>query len=380
MTTKRDYYEVLGVRRDASPEDIKRAFRRLARQYHPDVNKEPDAETRFKEINEAHEVLSDSQKRAMYDRFGHNIPGAAGMGGDPFGGADPFSTIFDAFFSGVAGAGGTGGRGQRGPQRGADLRYTLRISFEEAIFGCEKEIEHRRMDVCPTCNGSGAQPGTEPARCPKCNGTGEVRQRLSPFNMVTVTTCDMCGGTGTVTPFPCPTCHGDGRTRQMRKMKVRVPAGVDSNSQIRISGEGEAGPRGGPHGNLYVLLDVQPHPYFYREANDIVLELRINVAQAALGADVTVPTLEGEEKLKIAPGTQTGQSFRLRGKGVPFLRQNGRGDQLVIIRVVVPARLTEQQRKLFQELAQTLEGEGVNQERDEGFFGRVRDVLGGFGI
>lgn len=373
VATKRDYYEVLGVRRDASPEDIKKAFRRLARQYHPDVNREPEAEAKFKEINEAHEVLSDSQKRAMYDRFGHNMPGSGGMGADPFGGADPFSTIFDAFFGA-----GMGGRTQRsGPPRGADLRYNLRLTFEEAVFGCEKEIEYRRPDVCTACGGNGAEPGTEPTRCPRCNGTGELRQRLAPFNMVTVTSCDMCSGTGVVIPIPCRTCHGEGRTRQVRKIKVKVPAGVDSNSQIRVSGEGEAGPRGGEAGNLYVTLEVQPHAYFVRDGNDIVLELRINVAQAALGAELDVPTVDGTEKVRIPAGTQTGHVIRLRGKGVPFLREQGRrGDQLVVTRVVVPTKLNEQQRKLLQELGKTLEPEGVEQDRDEGFFGRIRDAFG----
>lgn len=373
VATKRDYYEVLGVQRNASQEDIRKAFKRLARQYHPDVNKEPDADTRFKEINEAHSVLSDSQKRAMYDRFGHNMPGAAGAGADPFGGADPFSTIFDAFFGG--GAGGRGGQ-RGGPQRGADLRYDMRLSFEDAVFGCEKEIEYTRLNICSSCNGNGAEPGTEPTRCPRCNGAGEIRQRLSPFNMVTVTTCDMCGGAGVVVPIPCRTCGGEGRIRETRQIKVKVPAGVDGNSQIRITGEGDVGPRGGPLGNLYVALQVEPHPYFLREGNDIILELRLNMAQAALGDEVDIPTVDGDEKLKIPAGTQTGQLFRLRGKGVPLLRQNGRGDQIVVARVVVPSKLNEQQRKLMQELAATLEKESITQERDEGFFGRLRDAFG----
>jgi molecular chaperone DnaJ len=295
------------------------------------------------------------------------------MGFDPFdfAGGDPFSTIFDTFFGG-----GMGGRSQRGPQRGADLRYNLRITFEEAIFGCEKEITFHRLEICNSCGGNGAEPGTEPSKCPKCNGTGEVRQRSPLFNMVTVTTCDYCGGTGLIIPIPCRACRGDGRLRQSRTITVKVPAGVDGNSQIRISGEGESGPRGGPHGNLYVTLDVQPHPFFLRDNNDIVLELRINISQAALGDEVVVPTVDGNEKLKIPPGTQTGQVFRLRGKGVPFLRQNGRGDQVVIARVIVPKKLTEQQRKLFQELAQTLDKEEPERERDEGFLGRIKDALG----
>ncbi|EFO81999.1 chaperone protein DnaJ [Oscillochloris trichoides DG-6] len=371
MTTgaKRDYYEVLGVSRGASPDEIKKAFRRLARQYHPDVNKDEGAEAKFKEINEAYEVLSDEQKRAMYDRFGHSVPGSGG-GYDPFGGGDAFSTIFDAFFGGAA-----GGRTQRGPQRGADLRYNLKLSFEEAIFGCEREIEFRRLENCPTCKGNGAEPGTDPVRCPKCGGSGEVRQRAPLFNMVTVTTCDSCSGTGYVIPMPCRECRGEGRVRQSRRITVKVPAGVDSSQQIRISGEGEAGPRGGIPGNLYVALDVQPHALFVRDGNDIILELKLNVAQAALGEELEVPTLDGPERLRIPPGTQTGQSFRLRGKGVPFLRQSGRGDQIVVSRVMVPNRLNDHQRKLFQELARTFDPEDQG-EHDEGFFGRIKDALG----
>lgn len=373
MTTgaKRDYYEVLGVAPTATPDEIKKAFRRLARQYHPDINKEDAAEAKFKEINEAYEVLSDEQKRAMYDRFGHNAPGMGGGSYDPFGSADPFSSIFDAFFGGQAGS----ARTQRGPQRGADLRYNLRLSFEEAIFGTEQEIEFRRLETCPSCKGNGAEPGTEPTRCPKCQGSGELRQRAPLFNMVTVVACDNCGGAGYVIPIPCRECRGDGRVRQARKLTVKVPAGVDSNQQIRISGEGEAGPRGGPYGNLYVTLDVQPHPLFLREGNDVIFELKLNVAQATLGEELEVPTIDGQEKLRVPAGTQTGQTFRLRGKGVPFLRQQGRGDQIVITRVVVPNKLNDQQRKLFQELARTFDPEDQG-ERDEGFLGRIKDALG----
>ncbi|MEI7768490.1 MAG: molecular chaperone DnaJ [Chloroflexales bacterium] len=375
MTTgaKRDYYEVLGVSRGASQDEIKKAFRRLARQYHPDVNKDDSAEAKFKEINEAYEVLSDEQKRAMYDRFGHSTPGGGSAGYDPFGGGDAFSTIFDAFFGGAGGGGGQ--RTQRGPQRGADLRYNLRLTFEEAVFGCEKEIEFRRLEGCPSCKGSGAEPGTDPVRCPKCGGSGEVRQRAPLFNMVTVTTCDSCGGSGSVIPLPCRECRGEGRVRQGHRITVKVPAGVDSNQQIRMSGEGEAGPRGGPFGNLYVALDVQQHPLFLRDGNDVILELKLNVAQATLGEDLEVPTIDGSERLRIPPGTQTGQTFKLRGKGVPFLRQSGRGDQIIVSRVMVPAKLTDHQRKLFQDLARTF-GPEDQSDRDEGFLGRIKDALG----
>jgi molecular chaperone DnaJ len=371
MAAKRDYYEVLGVQRTASQEEIKKAYRRLARQYHPDINKEAGADTIFKEINEANEILSDPEKRAIYDRFGHNGP-AGGAGFDPFGSADPFGSIFEAFFGGAVGQ----RQSQRGPQRGADLRYTLSISFEEAIFGVEKEIEYRRQESCPSCHGSGAEPGTDPVRCPKCGGLGEIRQRAPLFNMVTVTTCDQCRGEGTVIAIPCRECRGEGRVRQLRRLTIKIPAGVDNSQQIRITGEGDTGPRGGPAGNLYAALDVQPHEYFVRQENDIVLELPLNVAQATLGAELEIPTVDGVEWLRIPPGVQTGATFRLRGKGVPFLRGGGRGDQIVVARVVVPTRLTDQQRRLFQELADSLEPEQLGGQQDEGFFGRLKSALG----
>lgn len=369
MAAKRDYYEVLGLERNASQEDIKKTFRRLARQYHPDINREPGAESMFKEINEAYEVLSDTEKRSLYDRFGHSGPAGSF---DPFGaGGDPFGSIFEAFF------GGAGQRqGQRGPQRGADLRYTLAISFEEAIFGIEKEIEFRRLETCATCKGSGADPGTDPVRCPKCGGLGEIRQRAPLFNMVTVTTCDQCRGEGTVIAIPCKECRGEGRLRQTRHLAVKIPAGIDGASQIRITGEGDAGPRGGPYGNLYVALDVQPHKYFVREGNDILLELPLNVAQATIGTELDIPTVDSSERLRIPAGTQTGAAFRLRGKGVPFLRGSGRGDQIVVTRVVVPTKLTDQQRKLFQELEKALEPEPLGGQQDAGFFSRLRSALG----
>lgn len=379
MTNKRDYYEVLGVSRDASPDEIRKAYRALARKYHPDVNKESDAETKFKEINEANSVLSDPEKRAIYDRFGHSGPSMGGggySGGDPFGGDDPFSSIFETFFGGAA----AGAR--RGPQRGSDLKYTLRLTFEEAVFGAAKEIEYRRLEGCGSCQGSGAQAGTEPVRCTKCGGTGEVRQRAI-FNMVTVTTCDACRGEGTVIAIPYRDCRGEGRVRQNHKLTINVPAGIDSQAQLRMTGEGEAGPRGGPNGNLYVVFDIQAHEFFRRQDNDIVLELPINVAQAALGAEIQVPTLEGVDTVRINAGIQNGTTFRLRNKGVPYLRGNGRGDQVVVTRVVIPDALSEEQRLLFEALARTFNprgGPGGNADgsdpQDEGFFDRIKSALG----
>ena len=375
--SKRDYYEVLGVARDASPEQIKKAYRTLARQYHPDLNKASDAEARFKEINEAYEVLSDSDKRAMYDRFGHAGLGGAAGGFDPFAGGgfggDIFSTIFDAF----VGQGARGGAAsQRAGIRGSDLRYHLALEFEEAIFGTEKEIHFDRLEECTTCGGSGAEPGTDPIRCPKCNGQGEIRTRAPIFNMLTVMTCDECGGTGKKIAVPCRECRGSGRRRASRTLTVKIPAGVDEGAQIRLRGEGEGGARGGPAGDLFVTLSIKPHKLFQRNGSDIVLEMPLNIAQAALGAELRIPTIDGETELDIPPGTQGGEVFRIRGKGVPYLRGNGRGDQLVVTKVVVPTKLTEKQRDLLRQLSVEFGGEDDGHD-EGGFFAKIRDALRG---
>lgn len=374
--TKRDYYEVLGVPRTANAEEIKKAFRRLARQYHPDVNRSPDAESLFKEINEAYEVLSDDQKRAAYDRFGHaGVNGVTGGAGpfDPFAGVgfgDIFDT-FESFFSGM-----TGAATRKRPQRGADLRYTLSLTFEEAVFGCEKEVEIPRLESCPACRGSGAEAGTQPVRCPRCGGTGEVRQRGPFLNMIVMAPCEQCQGEGVINAIPCHECQGQGRIRATRKLAVKVPAGVDENSQIRLSGEGEAGLRNGPRGDLYIVLRIKPHAHFQRQGNNIIYELPINIAQAALGAEVVVPTVDGQEEvIRIQPGTQSGRTYTLRNKGVPFLRGNGRGDQIVVVRVIVPTRLTERQRSLLEELAETLGSEVGDGKRS--VLDWMRDALGG---
>ena len=376
MGAKRDYYEVLGVPRGASSEEIKRAFRRLARQYHPDVNKSPDAEATFKEINEAYEVLSDEQKRLAYDRFGH--AGVNGVGGGP-GPFDPFAgfgfgDILDSFETIFSTMAGTSTR--RRPQRGADLRYTLTLTFEEAVFGVEKEIEVPRLEGCPVCRGTGAEPGTQPVRCPRCGGSGEVRQRGPFFNMIVMAPCEQCQGEGVINAIPCHECQGQGRIRVTRRLVIKVPAGVEENSQIRLSGEGEAGMRGGPRGDLYIGLRIKPHPHFRRQGNDLIYELPINIAQAALGAEVIVPTIDGQEEVvRIQAGTQSGRTYTLRGKGVPHLRGNGRGDQIVVVRVVVPTKLTERQRKLLEELAETLGTEVGGGKR--GVFDWINDALGG---
>jgi molecular chaperone DnaJ len=369
MSARRDYYEILGISRSASQDDIKRAYRRLAREYHPDVNKSPDAEARFKEINEAYQVLCDPQRRANYDRFGRADVSGFGDMDFGFGG---LGDIFEDFF-------GFGVR-PRGPQaraqRGSDLRYDLTLEFEEAAFGCEKEIEVSRLDTCPRCNGTGAEPGTEPIRCPECQGTGQVRHvRQSLFgSFVTMTTCPRCHGEGEVVITSCQECRGNRRVRVTKKLEVTIPAGVDSGLRLRLDEEGEAGLWGGSPGDLYLHLSVKKHRYFKRQNSDILLELPINIAQAALGDEVEVPTLEGTTTLAIPAGTQTGETFRLKKKGIPHLRGDGRGDQLVTVYVVTPTNLTEEQRDLLKRLSKSL-GKEVIPQSEKGFLDRIREAL-----
>lgn len=374
--SQRDYYEILGVPRNASNDELKSAFRRLARQYHPDVNQSDDAEERFKEINEAYAVLSDSQKRAAYDRFGH--AGVRGPGGGPDINVDfsDFADIFGDLF-GFGGFGRSSRRTRNAPRRGADLQYRLDLTFEEAVFGVDKEIEITRDEVCSTCNGSGAEPGTSPVRCSTCNGTGEVRQVRQTIlgSMVQVSTCPTCNGQGETISTPCHTCQGRGLERRTRKKMVSVPAGVDSGTQIRLAGEGQPGMNGGPNGNLYIAVNVKSHKFFRRRDYDILLDLNINIAQATLGADVEVPTVDGPTTLRIPSGTQPGKVLRLRNKGVPHLRSNGRGDQLVVVNVEVPTRLSQEQRQLFEQLAQSLGSEVRPQER--GFLDWLKEALTG---
>lgn len=373
--SQRDYYEVLGVSRGASNDELKSAFRRMARQYHPDVNKSPEAEERFKELNEAYAVLSDPDKRGTYDRFGHD--GLKGVGGMPDFTTVDFSDFADIFgdLFGFGGFGRTSRRARNAPRRGADLQYRLNLSFKEAVFGVEKGIEITRDEICNTCNGSGAEPGTTPVRCSTCNGSGEVRQARQTIlgSMVQVATCPTCKGQGETITSPCLTCRGHGQERRTRVKLVNVPAGVDNGTQIRLAGEGQPGINGGPHGNLYVAINVKSHKYFRRRNDDVLLDLDINVAQATLGADVEIPTVDGPATLRIPPGTQPGKVLRLRDKGVPHLRRNGRGDQLVVINVGVPTRLTSEQRQLFEDLAKSLGSEVRPQER--GFLDWLRETL-----
>jgi molecular chaperone DnaJ len=372
---QRDYYEVLGLSRNASSEEIKAAFRKLARQYHPDVSQEANAEERFKEINEAYAVLSDQEKRAAYDRFGH--AGVQNMGGVPDFTVD-FGDIFEEFFGSFGGFGrSTSRRARNAPRRGSDLQYNVDLSFEESIFGVEKEIEITRDEVCETCGGKGAEPGTNPVRCSTCNGSGEVRQVRQTLlgSMVQVSTCPVCNGRGETISTPCHSCSGRGLVRRTRKKVVSIPAGVDNGNQIRLAGEGQPGENGGPNGNLYLLIRVLSHKYFRRRDNDIMLDLDINIAQATLGAEVEVPTVDGPAKLKIPSGIQPGKVLRMRGKGVPHLRGNGRGDQMVVVNVEVPKSLTAEQRKLMEDLAASLGSEVKPSER--GFLDWLKETLGG---
>jgi molecular chaperone DnaJ len=375
MATQRDYYDILGVPRTASDADVKRAFRKLAQQWHPDISTEPKADERFKEINEAYQVLSDPQRRQAYDLFGR-----AGASGEPFGGFGGFQTgfggfgdLFDAFFGAGAASGARRGR----PPAGSDLRYDLRISFEESIQGTEKEVDFHSLERCQTCGGSGAEPGTEPTTCPQCHGSGELRQVRSTLlgQMVNVSPCPRCRGLGRIVETPCKTCAGEGRVERKRTLRVTIPAGIDEGHQIRLSGEGEAGPRGGPAGNLYVVVHVEAHPRLRRRDTELFYELQLSVTQAALGARVTVPTADGDEAIEIKPGTQPGSEIRLRGKGVPHLRRAGiRGDLHVMVDVKVPTRLSRRQRELLEALA-AASGESPD-GRQSGLFEKVKDAIG----
>ncbi|MGE5582073.1 MAG: molecular chaperone DnaJ [Bacillota bacterium] len=374
--SKRDYYEVLGVSKNASDDEIKKAFRKLARQYHPDVNKDnlKEAEAKFKEVNEAYSVLSDPQKRAAYDQYGHaaNDPNfGAGMGGG-FGdfGFEGFGDIFDMFFGG-----GGGSRRKNGPQRGNDLRFDMEITFEEAAFGKETTVEIPRTEICPTCKGNGAKPGTPIKTCPVCNGSGQVQitQNTAFGRFVNVKTCDRCRGEGKTVETPCGECGGSGRVRKSRRIEVKVPGGVESGSRLRISGEGEAGLRGGSPGDLYIYIHVKPHPKFERQGNDVISEIKLSITQATLGTAVMIDTLDGKVELRIPEGTQHGTSFRLRGHGITFLRGHGRGDHHVRVKITVPQKLSPEQRELLRKLAVSF-GETVGD--DKGFIGKVRDAFG----
>lgn len=376
--SKRDYYEVLGVSKNATKDEIKKAYRKLSKKYHPDINKEPDADEKFKEIKEAYEVLSDDQKRAQYDRFGHADPnqgfgGFDGFGGSDFGGFGGFEDIFSAFFGG-----GSRRRNPNAPRQGADLQYTMTLDFEEAVFGKETTIEIPREETCDTCNGSGAKRGTKPEVCKHCQGTGQLStEQNTPFGkIVNRRVCHYCSGTGKEIKEKCSTCGGTGKVKIRRKISVKIPAGIDDGQQVRVAGEGEPGINGGPPGDLYIVAHVRPHEFFKRDGDDIYCEMPITFVQAALGDEIEVPTLHGKVKQKIPAGTQTGTRFRLRGKGVPNVRGYGIGDQFVNVRIITPTKLTEKQKQLLQEFAE-ISGQVPQGEHEKNFFSKVKRAFKG---
>ncbi|HUH16729.1 MAG TPA: molecular chaperone DnaJ [Methylomirabilota bacterium] len=375
MAVKRDYYDVLGVPRDADDAAIKRAFRKLAQQHHPDVDTGDGAEQRFKELNEAYRILSDRQRRSAYDMFGHaGVEGAAAGGFEGFGGGfGPFGDIFDAFFGGSP----AGSRRRSRVVAGADLRYDLSIEFGEAVFGVTKEISFPTLVTCPRCKGAAGEPGTEPETCPECNGSGEKRRVAQTIlgQMVNIVACTRCRGEGRIIATPCGACGGDGRVREERTLQVTVPAGIDDGQRIALEGQGEAGPRGGPSGDLYVAVRVRSHPHLMRHGTELYHELPITFPQAALGAALTVPTVEGTDEVEVPAGVQSGHEILLRGKGVPRLRGTGRGDLHVIVNVVVPSKLSKRERELLEELGEV--GQAASLPKGgSSVLGRLRDLFG----
>ena len=375
---KRDYYEVLGLEKGANEQAVKKAYRKLAMQYHPDKNPgNKEAEEKFKEINEAYEVLSDANKRSRYDQFGHAGVGGNGDGGfEGFSGYGGFDDIFGDIFDMFGGGGFSGGRRRNGPQKGADLKYELGITFEEAAFGVEKDINVSRHESCGTCGGTGAKPGTSKKTCSKCNGSGEVRyaQRTPLGQFVNVKTCDVCHGEGSTIETPCKDCSGTGKVMKDKKIHIKIPAGVDTGSVIPLRGQGEPGIKGGPTGDLYIVLRVKPHEIFQRDGNDVICEMPITFVQAALGDELVVPTLDGKIKYKIPEGTQSGTIFRMKGKGIPSLRGYGRGDHYVKVIVEIPKKLNDKQKELLKRFADEM-GEDVHEQRKT-FFDKVKDVFG----
>ncbi|HYB96044.1 MAG TPA: molecular chaperone DnaJ [Vicinamibacterales bacterium] len=375
--SKRDYYEVLDVARNAGEQEIKSAYRKLALKYHPDRNPgDKKAEEKFKEAAEAYAILSDADKRARYDRFGH-----AGVGGGPQGFDPSQFSGFEDIFGGLGDIFGFGSSGRRaGPQRGADLRYDLEIKFEQAAKGVETTIQIPRHETCESCNGNGAAPGTSPTTCPQCRGTGQMRYQQGFFTVAR--TCGQCRGAGKVIAKPCPACHGGGTVEKTRKLTVKIPPGIATGQRLRLAGEGEAGTLGGPPGDLYVVVFVQEHKIFQRDGNNLHCTMPLPFTTLALGAEITVPLIDGEDKLKIPEGTQPGTTFRMRGKGMPDVSGRGHGDLMVTVQGVTPKRLTKEQRKLLEQLAATLPEQKAKaslrdeQDDDRGIFGKVKDIFG----
>lgn len=379
MAEKRDYYEVLGVNKNASDDEIKKAYRKEAKKYHPDLHPGDKAcETKFKEVNEAYEILGDKQKRTKYDQFGHagvdpNF-GAGGPGsGAGFGGFD-FGDIFSDIFGGGFGFGGASAR-KNGPKRGNDVHHTIEITFEEAAFGCKKKINVTKQDRCATCGGTGAKQGTHPETCSHCGGTGQVRtQQRTPFGYMTnVNTCPHCGGKGTVIKEPCQACRGTGKVRKSKTLEINIIAGIDNGQTMQISGQGEPGERGGPDGDLLVTVMVKKHNFFRRDGADVYVDIPITFVQASLGATLKVPTLDGIVEYDIPEGTQTGSVFRLKNKGIPFVRGKGRGDQYVTVNVEVPKNLTGKQKELLRNFEDSCEGKNYKQQKT--FFDKMKDLF-----
>lgn len=375
MAAKRDYYEVLGLTKAASPEEIKKAYRQKAKKYHPDVNKDdPNAAEKFKEVAEAYEILSDTQKRAAYDQFGHDAfdptrMGAGGFGGADFGGAGGFSDIFDLFF------GGGGAQRRRGPQRGADREVRLDISFEDAVFGAEKEMEIMRVESCNKCDGSGAEPGSKPKTCGHCQGTGQVRSvQNTPFGRFeTSRPCGQCHGEGKIIEKPCSACKGRGKVKKKRSINVRIPAGIDTGSRMRIQSEGEEGILGGPPGDLYIVIVVKSHARFKRDGYTLLCNLDINIVQAALGDEIEIPLLGGDShKLNIPEGTQPGDIITVKNKGVPHLQSHRMGDLKVLVNVKIPTRLTKKQKEILAGFF----NENEDKDGKKGLFDKLKDAMG----
>ncbi|GAA0416898.1 MAG: molecular chaperone DnaJ [Bacillota bacterium] len=371
--SKRDYYEVLGVDKGASKEEIKKAYRKLARKYHPDVNKEANAADKFKEAKEAYEVLGNEQKRAQYDQFGHAGPQNQGFGG--FGGSQDFGggfgDIFDMFFGG-----GGRSRDPNAPQQGADLQYTMVLDFEEAIFGKETDITIPKEETCDTCSGSGAKPGTKAKTCSHCGGSGQLNmEQNTPFGkVVNRRVCNYCSGSGKIIPDKCNTCGGTGKVKKRKTIHITIPAGIDEGQQIRVSGKGESGVNGGPPGDLFVVVQVKPHDFFQREGDHIFCELPLTFAQAALGDEIEVPTVHGKVKLKIPAGTQTGKTFRMKGKGAPNVRGYGHGDQHIKVKVMTPTKLSERQKELLREFNE-IGGHDATDEQGSSLFDRFKKAF-----
>lgn len=372
MAEKRDYYEVLGIGRDATDNDIKKAYRKLAKQYHPDVNSnDKEAEAKFKEINEAYSVLSDPEKRSNYDRYGHAaFDGSSGFGGFDFG----FGGLDDLFESFMGGFGRSRTK-RTGPQRGNDLRYALEITFLEAAFGVTKELSISRLQSCGVCGGTGAKPGTSPETCKHCNGTGQIRYaQATPFGQfVNMRTCDVCKGEGRVIVHPCESCRGKGRVTKNSKISIDIPAGIDEGQTISLRGEGEPGLRGGSSGDLFVTIHIKPHPIFKREGFDVVCDVPISFTQAALGAEIDIPTIDGKMTYTIPEGTQPGTIFKIRGKGIKHLRSSARGDQYIRVNIEVPVKLTTKQKDILRQFAEVSGDEGLEQKK--GFFEKMKDLF-----